>query len=189
MILEIGGATTDNYDAVNAAMGVDKDHLPEGLISHAVGPTENGLAIVDFWDNAGDMERFVQQQVGPAMQQVGLPSGAQPRVHPVHNLIEKGSGDQANVMLLIDSSTFTPAAYDEIVSRMPAHAGDGSNHPAVSHVAAVSDDGMVFVDLWDSAESAQSFFESQIGPASEGLDVGTIEPRVVPVHNRFAAKS
>lgn len=110
-------------------------------------------------------------------------------MHPVHNLIEKGSGDQANVMLLIDSNTFTPEAYDKIVSRMPAHAGDGSSHPAVSHVAAVSDDGMVFVDLWDSAESAQSFFESEIGPASEGTDIGAIEPRVVPVHNRFAAKS
>lgn len=82
MIMEMDGATTDDYDAVNAAMGIDSDHLPEGLISHAVGPTDNGLAIVNVWDNPGDMERFVQQRVGPAMQQVGIQPEHSPACTP-----------------------------------------------------------------------------------------------------------
>jgi len=79
--------------------------------------------------------------------------------------------------------------YDDVTSRMPAHEGDGSGHPAVTHIAALTDDGMVFVDVWDSPESAQSFFESQLAPAADGVDMGPIEPKVVPVHNSFAAKS
>ena len=188
MIIDIPGGTVEQYDKVNEIMGVDDDNTPDGLISHLAGPTDDGLLIVDVWESEDALNRFVGEQVMPAMQQVGVPQ-AQPRVVPVHSRIDSGAGTEPNVILLIESDTFTPEMYDDVVSRMPAHAGDGSNHPAVSHVAAVSDDGMVFVDVWDSPESAQRFFESQLGPASEGVDMGPIEPKVIPVHNRFAAKS
>ena len=188
MILELEGATTDDYDAVNDAMGIHEGALPQGLISHAVGPTdEGGLLIVDVWDNAADMERFVQERVGPAMQQVGIEPQAPPRVHPVHNHITQGSGQQGNVLLLIESEGFSPDDYDALTGKMDAHAGDGSGHPAVSHIAAVTDDGMVFIDIWDSPESAGRFFEDEIGPAAADSNLGEIEPRVVPVHNRFVA--
>jgi len=185
MILDIPGGTVGQYDKVNEIMGVDDDNTPDGLISHAAGPTDDGLLIVDVWESEDALNRFVGEQVMPAMQQAAVPQ-AQPRVLPVHNRIDSGAGSEPNVILLIESDTFTPAMYDDIVSRMPAHAGGGSSHPAVSHVAARTDDGMVFVDVWDSPESAQRFFESQLGPASEGVDIGPIEPKIVPVHNRFA---
>ena len=191
MIMELDGVTTDDYEALNEALGVDEDNAPDGLLSHAAGPTDDGsgLLIVDVWESAEQLERFMQDRVGPAMAQAGVESQAQPRIHPVHNHISEGSGREGNVILLIESDTFTPDMYDDITSRMPSHEGDGSGHPAVSHVAAVTDDGMVFVDVWDSPESAQSFFESQLAPAAEGVDMGPIEPKVVPVHKSFAAKS
>src|SRR5438445_422927 len=189
MIAEMKGATPELYEQVNQSMGVDGDHLPDGLIQHVAGRTDDGLLAVDVWDSEESFRRFAEERLGPALQELGVPPDMSPTFYPVHNLIEQGRGDDAGVILIIDSSNFTPDSYDDIVTRMPAHAGDGSNHPAVSHVAAVSDDGMVFVDVWDSAESAQRFFEAQIGPASEGTDVGPIEPRVLPVHNRFARKS
>ena len=72
---------------------------------------------------------------------------------------------------------------------MDAHAGDGSGHPAVSHIAAITDDGMVFVDIWDSPESAGRFVDEKVGPAADdvGTDFGDMQPRFVPVHNRFAS--
>ena len=188
MILDIPGGTVEQYDRVNEIMGVDGGNTPDGLISHAAGPSDDGLLIVDVWESEDALNRFVGEQVMPAMQQAAVPQ-AQPRLFPVHNRIDSGAGTEPNVILLIESDTFTPEMYDEIVSRMPAHEGDGSGHPAVSHVAATSGDGMVFVDVWDSPEHAQSFFESQLGPASEGVDMGPIEPKVIPVHNRFAATS
>jgi hypothetical protein len=91
--------------------------------------------------------------------------------------------------VVIESDGFRPGDYDSVTAEMDAHAGDGSNHPAVSHIAAVSDDGMVFVDVWDSPESVGKFVEEQIGPATAatGTDLGQVEPRFVPVHNRFSA--
>lgn len=189
MILEMDGVTTDDYDALNEAMGIDADHLPEGLVSHAVGPTEDGggLLIIDVWESEGDLNRFFEQKIGPGMAQVGIESSAQPRVHPVHNHIAQGSGTQGNVILLIESEGFGPDDYDALTGGLDSHAGDGSGHPAVTHIAAISDDGMVFVDIWDSPESAGRFFEDEIGPAAADSNLGEIEPRVVPVHNRFSA--
>ncbi len=188
MIMELDGATTDDYEAVNEAIGIHEGNLPDGLISHAVGPTEDGtgLLITDVWESPEQLERFVQNQVGPAMEKVGLESGAQPRVHPVHNHFQ-GGGTEGNVILLIESPGFGPEHYDEVTANMDAHTADGSGHPAVSHVAAITDDGMVFVDIWDSGESASKFVEEQVGPAaaSAGHDMSNAQTRVVPVHNRF----
>jgi hypothetical protein len=190
MILELDGATTDDYDKINEAMGIDQDNLPDGLVSHAVGPTEDGggLLIVDVWETEEQLEHFVQNRVGPAMAKAGVESQAEPRVHPVHNHIQ-GSGQEGNVILLIEAEGFQPEHYDATTAGMDAHQGDGSNHPAVAHIAAITDDGMVFVDIWDSGESAGKFVEEQVTPAAAGAgaDLGQVEPRVVPVHNRFVA--
>ena len=47
---------------------------------------------------------------------------------------------------------------------------------------------MVFVDVWDSPESVGDFFEENVNPATAatGTDLGSAEPKFVPVHNRFA---
>ena len=65
----------------------------------------------------------------------------------VHNHLH-GSGDQAVVLALVEIDGFTADDYDRLVSDLEAHAGDGSGHPAVSHAVAVSDDGLVAVDIW-----------------------------------------
>ena len=190
MIMELPGTTTDDYEAVNEAMGIHEGNLPDGLVHHAVGPTEDGdgILIVDVWESEAQLDRFFQDQIGPAMQQAGVESPAPPRIHPVHNHFQ-GSGQQGNVILMIESPGFGPEHYDEVTANMGAHQADGNGHPAVSHVAAVTDDGMVFVDIWDSGDSAQKFFEEEVGPAaaSAGHDLSDSKTRVVPVHNRFVA--
>jgi hypothetical protein len=189
MLIEFPGASTDDYDGLNREMGIDPHHLPDGLISHVVGPTDQGLLIADTWESEDALDKFFEQRVGPAMAKAGVAAG-EPRVFPVHNHIRQGSGTDAGVIVVIESDGFSPDDYDNVTAEMPAHAGDGSNHPAVSHVAAVSDGGMVFVDVWDSPESVGGFFEEQVGPATAaaGADLGAAEPRFVPVHNRFAAQ-
>jgi hypothetical protein len=188
MMVEMHGVTTDDYDQLNRSLGIDPDNLPDGLLSHVAGPTDDGLLIADTWESQAALDRFFEERVGPGMQQAGLPA-AEPRVFPVHNEIRQGSGTDAGVIVVIESEGFSPADYDRVTAEMDAHAGDGSSHPAVSHVAAVSDDGMVFVDVWDSPESVGDFFEEQVNPATEaaGADLGAAAPRFVPVHNRFAA--
>ena len=186
MIAELPGVTAAQYDAVNEKIGIRGDEdAPDGLIQHVVGETGDGLLVADVWESQEQFERFFAERAGPAFAEVGAPP-AEPRIYPVRNLIRRGSGTDANVLLVIEAEDFTPALYDEITSRMAAHAGDGSGHPAVSHVAATSGGGMVFVDVWDSEASFGRFAEEQLAPAAGGVDMSALEPRFVPVHNRLA---
>src|SRR5437868_6025504 len=136
MIMELPGATTEMYDQVNEEAGISQANLPEGLISHNAGATDGGLMIVDVWESEDAFQRFARDTIGPVLERAGVPP-VEPRVLPVHNMIEKGAGNDPRVMLVIESDAFTPEGYDALTSKMPAHEGDGSNHLAVSHVAAV----------------------------------------------------
>ena len=185
MKVEGAGATTDQYDQLNKAMGIDADNLPEGLVSHVAGPTDDGLLIVDVWESQEALQRFLEDRVGPAMQQVGI-APAEPHVLPVHKQLQ-GSGRNAGVIVLIKAESFDPAAYDQLTAGMESHRGDGSNHPAVSHVAAVADRGMVFVDVWGSPEEFGAFAEKELASAADAI--GPMETRFVPVHNHSVAKS
>jgi hypothetical protein len=190
MMTELPGVSPEMYDEVNKRMGVNPDALPEGLISHVAGPTDGGMLVVDVWESPEAFERFVNERLGPVLADLGAPAGPEPALLPVHNHIRQGSGTDAGVIVVIESDGFTPDDYDRVTAEMPAHVADGSSHPAVSHIAAVSGEGMVFVDVWDSPESVSGFFEEQLAPATAatGTDLGSSEPRFVPVHNRFAAQ-
>ncbi len=185
MVLDLHGATTDDYDRLNQTMGVDPDHLPEGLLSHAVGPFEDGLLIVDTWESQEALDKFFEERIGPGMQEAGVEARPEPRIFPVHKDIPQGAGTDPGVIIVIESPGFHADGYDDLTGGMDAHAGDGSNHPAVSHTAAVTDDGMIFVDIWPSTAAFEEFAESQLADA--GDELGPIEPRVVPVHNRMVA--
>jgi len=187
MMAELPGATPVMYDQVNDRLGIDAANLPEGLISHHAGSTEGGMLIVDVWESQEAFERFSNERAGPVFEQLGIPP-VEPRVLPVHNLIEKGRGDRADVMMIVEMPSLAPDAYDAMTSRMSAHAEGSSSHPAVSHVAAHAEGGLLIVDVWDSPESFQRFAAEQIAEAGAS-DIGPIEPRFVPIHNRFTRAS
>jgi hypothetical protein len=119
------------------------------------------------------------------MQEASVEARPEPRIFPVHNHIPQGAATDPGVIIVIESPGFHADSYDDLTGGMDAHAGDGSNHPAVSHTAAVTDDGMIFVDIWPSTAAFEEFAESQLADA--GDELGPIEPRVVPVHNRMVA--
>jgi hypothetical protein len=109
----------------------------------------------------------------------------EPTILPVHNMIAKGAGSQPGTLVLIDVQGFGAEAYDAMVAAMPAHIADGSNHPAVSHVAAETSDGMLVADLWESPDAFGAFAVSQIEPAGAAAGLGQVQPRFVPVLNRL----
>jgi len=185
MMLDLDGATAEQYEQVNESMGIrGDDDAPDGLVSHVCAVTDGGLIIADVWESQEALDRFFESRLAGALQKAGVQQG-QPRILSVHNTIAQGAGTQAGVLMIIESDAFGPELYDRLTARMPAHAGDGSAHPAVSHVAALAGSGMVFVDVWDSPESFGRFAEEAIAPASEGEDVPALEPRFAPVHNRL----
>jgi hypothetical protein len=186
MLLEMPGATTEQYDQVNEIMGIQSDEdAPEGLIEHVVGSDGETLTIVDVWDSEESLGRFLEERLQPAAGQAGLPGDSRPRILPVHNRRE-GAGGEPGVIMVVEVPDLGTDGYDEMASNMEAHQGDGSDGPWVSHTAAKGErGGVLVVDIWDSPDAFGRFAEEQIGPAGEAVGVGPIEPRLIPVHNRF----
>jgi len=156
------------------------------MISHTAGETENGFLVADVWESPDDLRRFYEERLGAALQRAGVPE-TQPQVLPVHNHIH-GSGSDGGVIVFIEIDGMTAAQYDGMTADMEAHAGDGGAHPAVSHVAVVSDDGLVVVDVWGSEAEFGSFAQSQIAPRA-GDSMGQLQPRFARLHKHVPVKA
>ena len=190
MIMDAPGATTEQYDRTNEILGIHGDEdAPDGLIQHVAASDGNGILIVDVWESEEKFARFMER-VGPATEQSGLatPGGEPGAPMQVHNRLT-GQGKEPKVLLLIDADGLTTDQYDQMASRMPAHADGGSDGPWFAHTAAKRDGGIVVADLWESAEAFGQFAQEQIAPAGQVVGMGPIEPRIVPVHNVISGRA
>ena len=78
-------------------------------------------------------------------------------------------------------SSFTPARYDDAISRLKA-AGAGAPAGRLYHVALEANGLIQVFDIWDSKESFEAFGKTLLPIMAEvGADPG--EPQVMPVHN------
>ena len=55
------------YGQVRSKLG---DDTPDGLIAHLVYKHDGGLRYIDVWDSQGDWERFRDERVEPAVDEV-----------------------------------------------------------------------------------------------------------------------
>jgi hypothetical protein len=88
--LKFEGGTQEQYEAVNAKMGV-ADNPPDGLVFHAAGPIEDGWGIIDFWESREMFDSFLGGRRGQAIQELGddaLPGPPDVKEFPVHNIIQ-----------------------------------------------------------------------------------------------------
>jgi hypothetical protein len=78
---DVPGATTSQYDQVNQKTG-DK---PKGVHAHIALTTDTGLRIIEVWDSTEAIDRYMQSELGAAMEEAGIP---EPQVSDfeVHNL-------------------------------------------------------------------------------------------------------
>jgi hypothetical protein len=77
VILEFEGITQKEYDAVNAALGIDPKtgagDWPDGLVSHAGGMNDDGdLVVVEVWDTPGHQAAFMEGRLGEALGKGGV---------------------------------------------------------------------------------------------------------------------
>jgi len=88
--IKFANGTQEQYDAVNAQMGID-DNPPDGLIFHAAGPIEDGWGVIDFWESRSHFDQFQANRLGPAIQELGdrAPQGPPDiKEFPVYNHIK-----------------------------------------------------------------------------------------------------
>jgi hypothetical protein len=189
MMMDLPGVTIEQYEQMNDRLGIHSaDDLPEGCLAHAAGASGDGIEIIDVWESAEAFEEFVEHRLVPASEGLDLPQ-PEPSVHPVHNRIPAGRGETAGVLMIMDMPDVSPDDYDQMTSQLDAHAGDGSDHPSVSHtVATPATGGILVVDVWESPDAFGRFADEQLAPLfPEGA--APVEPRVVAVHNHLSTQS
>jgi hypothetical protein len=80
IVLVFDGVVADQYWAVNEQLGVNRDgsgDWPDGMLSHAGGPTATGWVVAEVWNSKADQEAFMSSRLGAALGAVGLPEPVQ----------------------------------------------------------------------------------------------------------------
>ena len=83
------GLNADMYEAVSGK-AMPGDQLPEGCDLHIAGPVEGGWRVITVWDSREAFDRFREETLRPAIQEVAgdqAPPVTEPEVDPVHKLI------------------------------------------------------------------------------------------------------
>ncbi len=78
LILEFDEATSDEFDAVNAILGLDfasgGGDWPPGLLHIQAGTTDaGGLVVIENWETRAQQEAFMSARLGPALAQAEVP--------------------------------------------------------------------------------------------------------------------
>jgi hypothetical protein len=78
LMLEFQGVGRSQYEAVNSQLGIDMEtgegDWPDGLMSHAAGPTgDGGFAVFEIWESQDAQGKFMETRLGPALHAAGLP--------------------------------------------------------------------------------------------------------------------
>jgi hypothetical protein len=76
LVLEFEGVGREQYEAVNARLGIDPDtgqgDWPDGLLFHAGGAKPAGWLVFEVWDSREAQERFMNERLGRALQEGGI---------------------------------------------------------------------------------------------------------------------
>jgi len=76
LILEFDGVGREQYDAVNAALGIDaatgQGDWPAGLVYHAGGAKPGGWVVFEVWESQEAQAAFMNGRLGRALQDGGV---------------------------------------------------------------------------------------------------------------------
>jgi hypothetical protein len=74
-------STWEQYERVTAPT---VEPLPEGLILHVAGPTDEGFRIIDVWETKEAWQRFQAERVAPAVAALGGPARPEATFRDLH---------------------------------------------------------------------------------------------------------
>jgi hypothetical protein len=82
MLLAGEGVTKETYEQLTEKMfgnhPMRPDQAPDGLIIHTAGPSEQGWYVYDVWQSKEHFQRFAEDKLGPAVQEVTGGEGPRP---------------------------------------------------------------------------------------------------------------
>ena len=89
VISEVPQGTLDLYDAVNEKLEASGQRMQEGHVFHCVGAMEGGgFRVFDVWETQEAFERFNNEALGPAIEEVTQGQAGEPNrtIYDLHNV-------------------------------------------------------------------------------------------------------
>lgn len=76
LILEFEGVGREQYEAVNARLGIDQHdrqgEWPAGMLFHAGAAKPGGWVVFEVWESKDAQQRFMNERLGRALQEGGV---------------------------------------------------------------------------------------------------------------------
>jgi hypothetical protein len=63
-----------------------ENNPPEGMIIHTGGEVEGGMRVFDVWESEAAFDKFNNERLGPAIQEVGGDNAPQPTTREIYEL-------------------------------------------------------------------------------------------------------
>ena len=85
------GLNAEMYEAITGRV-MPGDQLPDGCQLHIAGPVEQGLRVITVWEAREAFDRFREQKLLPAIQELAggeATPAMEPEVNPVHKLVTR----------------------------------------------------------------------------------------------------
>ena len=89
------------------------------------------------------------------------------------------------ILMLMELEGGTREQYNAVDELLGGVTVENAPEGLISHSAAITEDGLVVADVWESPEALEAFFEAQLGPAFQQAEIPPTEPRILPVHNHI----
>lgn len=94
------------------------------------------------------------------------------------------------VMRIVESPEATTANYDRAAEILGIDGDGDAPDGLIQHVCASEGKGLLIVDVWESAEALDRFFQERLGRAMQesGVAASAGPPKMYEVHNQLAGK-
>jgi hypothetical protein len=86
MFMEWDGVTPEQYDEARSKVAWETD-VPAGADLHVPWFVDGGLRVTDVWESAGDFQRFVDERLMPAVQEIGIEGQPRVEIRPLHSRV------------------------------------------------------------------------------------------------------
>lgn len=86
------------------------------------------------------------------------------------------------ILMRMDGPGVTLQQYEQVNESMGIRGDSDAPDGLVQHIAAQDENGIVIIDVWESEEKLNRFFEERAGAALAAAGVQPGQPEILPVH-------
>jgi hypothetical protein len=83
MLLRWDGVSEDQYEQAREKVGWDRE-VPDGAKLHVAGFSNDGMNVLDVWDSEESFRAFMDERLGPAVEEIGIEGEPNIGFYPMH---------------------------------------------------------------------------------------------------------